>query len=194
MKKLMAVTLVVLVALMGASAYAAPQLSGGAGDIMGAGQFPSDPGKIFRLVRYIPPTGGLDSATLIDTSIVIWDYTSDDGVTVTTTTTSPDSAVAGVLAVDALTPDSIAVLGWTALQSIGKRNWTWLQTYGYAQVRVNTTNAVFSGSAMGTSAVAGEADIFVASTSDARKNGNAGFFYDAAAAGADDVECFVRLD
>jgi hypothetical protein len=81
-----------------------------------------------------------------------------------------------------------------AADSVGKRNWSWLQTYGKAQVRINATNPVNEGAAMGTSATAGEADLFVRSTTDSTKNGNAGFFYDDGAAAADDVECFVRLD
>ena len=193
MKKVISLVLVAL--LMASVAFAVqPLKSPGVGDILGQGKFPSDPHRIFRLVRYIPPTGGYDSTTLVVDSIVIWDTNSDDGVTITTTTTSPDSAVAGITAVATLTPDTIAYLGKTAANSIGSRNWTWLQTYGKAEVRINGTNAVAVGNAMGTSGTAGEADIFVASTSDATKNGNAGFFYDAGAAAADDVECFVRLD
>lgn len=194
MKKIMVMALIVLVAL-GTFAYASPRnTSGGVGDILGQGKFPGEPHKIFRLVRYIPASGGLDSATLVADSIVVWDVNSDDGVTVTTTTTSPDSTVAGILAVNALTPDTIANLGWTAAMSVGKRNWTWLQTYGKAEVRINGTNAVVAGNAMGTSASAGEADIFVCSTTESNKNGNAGFFYDDGAAAADDVECFVICD
>ena len=150
-----------------------------------------DPGKTFRMVRYVPASGDGDSTTLVTESIVVWDTTSDDGVTVTTTTVSPASIVAGIIAQAALTPET---LGNTAAKDRGKRNWTWLQTHGLAQVRVNATNAVAAGDAMGTSATAGEADIYVASTTESTKLGNAGFFYDAAVAATDDVECFIKCE
>jgi len=164
-----------------------------AGDVAGnnSSRYDWDAHKTFRLVRYMPAGGSSISATLVADSIVIWDCTSDDGVTVTTTTTSPDSAVAGIIVQQALTAK---VLGNTAKQDYAKRNWTWLQVYGLAEVRVNATNNVVSGDAMGTSATAGEADIFVASATESGKNGNAGFFYDASAAAGDDVKCFVRCE
>ena len=195
MKKVITIMLALLVAFsMTAFAERGSVTSGGNGNIMGQGKFPSDPHKIFRLVRYVAPDDSTDTAaTLIVDSIVIWDCVSDDGVTVTTTTTSPDSAVAGIVAIAILTPD-YGTIGWTAVQDLGRRNWGWLQTYGKAEVRINTTNLVAAGDAMGTSAVAGEADLFVASATESNKNGNAGFFYDAGAAAANDVECFVRCD
>jgi len=187
MKKI--ISLVLVAVLIGTTAYALG--SPGIGDILGQGKFPSDPHKIFRLVRYVPSSYSLDSATLVDQSMVVWDKTSDDGVTVTTTTTSPDSSVAGIIALDVLTPDT-GDAGNTAYQDIGKKNWTWLQTYGYALVRI--TGAVAAGNAMGTSATAGESESFIPQTTDSTKNGFAGFYYDSAAAASDDVECFVRCD
>ena len=151
----------------------------------------SDPGKTFRMVRYVPASGDGNSATLATESIVIWDTTSDDGVTVTTTTVSPASTVAGVIVQVGLTP---VTLGLTAAQDRGDRCWTWLQTHGLAQVRIGATNEVKVGAAMGTSGTAGEADQYVASVSDSTKLGNAGFFFDDAAAAADDVECFITCE
>lgn len=170
-------------------------LGHGPGDVKGnnSSRYDYDAHRTFRLVRYVPPTYSATSATLATESIVVWSTVSDDGVTVTTTTVSPDSAVAGIIVQVALTPTTAAA-GNTARQDLGRRNWTWLQTYGKAEVRINTTNAVVAGNAMGTSAVAGEADIFVASTTDATKNGNAGFFYDTGAAAADNVEVFIRCE
>lgn len=189
----MAVMLIVLVG-MGTYAFAAPNISGGIGDIMGQGQFPSDPGKIFRLVRYVPAAGDANSWTLTKDSIVIFDTNSDDGVTVTTTTTSYDSRVAGVLAIDALTPDA-QTNGWSAAASVGRRNWTWLQTYGIAEVYVqNDCATATAGDALATGSDLGRTCDFLASTDSAVANGNAGFYYDTGAANADDVECFIRLD
>ena len=190
MKKIISLVLVAL--LIGSVAHAVqPIASPGIGDKLGQAKFQSDPHKIFRLVRYMPASGTQDSATLVAESIVIWDTTSDDGVTVTTTTTSPDSRVAGIIAVQALTGDP---LGNSATDDIGARNWTWLQTYGKAEVRIGASNPVAVGAAMGTSGTAGEADAFVANATDSTKNGNAGFFMDAGTAAADNVECFLRCD
>lgn len=166
----------------------------GTGDILGQGKYQSDPHRIFRLVRYVEVSFG--GSALEKDSIVIWDLTEDDGVTVTTTTTSWDSAVAGIIVQNALTQDTD---GNTAAQDIGKDNWTWLQTYGLSEVYVNSTINVSAGDAFATSATAGESTKFngVAQFSIipfANKQGKAGFYYDSATAGDNDVECFLRLD
>ena len=164
----------------------------GVGDILGQKGLQDQGNKIFRMVRYVPPTWS-GSDALATESIVVWDLSSDDGVTVTTTTVSCDSAVAGIIVAQALTPQ---VDGNTAAQDRGKRNWTWLQTYGVSQVRVESGADInTAGDAMGTSTVAGEATFFdVNNTTNPRAMGNAGFFYDTASASDDDVEVFIRLD
>ena len=163
----------------------------GTGDILGQGKYQSDAHKIFRMVRYVPVT--YDGATtLAADSIVVWNLVSDDGVTITTSTTSYDSAIAGITVTQALTPDTD---GNTAVQDVGQGNWTWLQTYGSCQVNLATSvTPVTAGDAMATSTVAGESAPFVSSTTNARAQGNAGFFYDAATAGDNDVQCFLSLD
>lgn len=194
MKKI--ISLVVVALLLSGVVYAAqPLKSPGVGDILGQGKFPSDPHRIFRLVRFIPPTGGVNSFGISADSIVIWDLNSDDGVTVTVTTTSYDSAVAGILAVDTLTPDTIAGLGKSAANSIGLRNWTWLQTYGKAECQVQKTcSTATEGDALATGSIAGSACDFLASATSSGANGNAGFFYDTGAADAKNVEVFLKLD
>lgn len=168
------------------------------GDILGQTKLPGDPHRIFRLVRYVPPTYAGAATTLAADSIVIWDLTSDDGVTITTTTTSADSAVAGIIALTVATPDAE---GYDSYQATGHGNWTWLQTYGKAEVRISSDSAVGAGWSMGTGTTAGEAApvLFGTSTAsstatDAAQQGKAGFFYDAASAAADDVECFLNID
>lgn len=168
----------------------------GTGDILGQGKYQSDAHKIFRMVRYVPVTYS-GATTLTADSIVIWNLTSDDGVTVTTSTTSSDSAVAGIIVQQALTPDTD---GNTAVQDIGLGNWTWLQTYGLSQCDLSADSLVIAGSAMGTGTSAGAATAHTVSSktlgaiADSRAQGNAGFYFDAAAASATDVECFVNLD
>lgn len=163
------------------------RLSPGRGEIIQM-PFQSDPPKKFRMVRYI---GGLTASTLAADSIVVWDTVTDDGVTVNTTTQSGDSSVAGILVQAIMTQDTTSN---TAVQDIGKDNWSWLQTYGLSQVDMSGTTTVLAGSAMGTSGTAGKATMFMPSTTNSLAQGNAGFFLDAAAASSTDVECFVRTD
>lgn len=189
MKKTLFISLAIL--LICGMALAAPgnETSPGHGDKLGQGGMPSDPGRIFRLVRYVPRAAGPDAATLAAESIVIWDCTSDDGVTVTETTTSYDSAVAGIIKWAALTPDAVR----TVTADIGERNWTWLQTYGLAQVRVSAVGDVVVKEAMACSETAGEAADLISSTNPLLV-GNAGFFMDTAAKAADNVDCFLNID
>lgn len=187
MRKILSIIFAVLfVAYIVGAAYAVSPL-GETGDILGQGKYASDAHKIFRLVRYVPATYSGATALAAD-SIVIWDLTSDDGVTVTTTTTSSDSAVAGIIVSAVATGDT----GKTAVQAVGDANWTWLQTYGKSQVNfVATTGGIAAGAAFGTSTTAGEAAAFVSSTTNASVQGKAGFAYDTATAGTDDVEVFI---
>ena len=194
MRKILLALITVLLMGVGQAFAVTPgyQQNPGTGDIMGQGKYQSDPHKTFRMVRYVPATYS-GATTLAADSIVIWDLASDDGVTVTTSTTSSDSAVAGVIVAQALTPDTD---GNTAAQDRGKGNWTWLQTYGSSQVNfAPTTGAInVTGQAFGTSTTAGEAAAFLPSTTDAKRQGNAGIAYDTAVAGDDDVQVFIRLE
>lgn len=151
--------------------------------------YPSDPPKRFRLVRWVG--AGATESTLAKDSIVVWDTTIDDGVTINTTTTSYDSSVAGILVTAALTQDTSDN---TAVQDIGKDNWAWLQTYGLSQVNIGASQNVEAGGAMGTSTTAGKSGRFLASTTASTAEGYAGFYFDAAAAEATDVECFVKTE
>jgi len=192
MKSIAVFVAVLLVAGVAMAALPGRDVSPGRGDIMGnKGRYDFDAHKTFRLVRYVPASGTINSATLVANSIVIWDSTSKDGVTVTTTTTSYDSLVAGIIVQQALTPQT---LGNTAAVDAGGRNWTWLQTYGLADVRVSATHPSVAGSAAGTSETAGEAGLFVASTTDAALQGNAGVWLEAGAKATDDVAVFLKCE
>lgn len=192
--------LVILVALFMAGAVCSSVFAATPGSRTSPGRgeiaqmpYPSDPPKRFRLVRYI---GLQDLDGIAATSIVIWDKTVDDGVTITTTTVSGDSSVAGILATTILTQDTVDN---SAVQDIGLDNWAWLQTYGYALVDVSSANSIIAGAAMGTGTTAGLATIYMPST-DADwstrtvSQGFAGFFFDDAAKSATDVEAFVRTE
>jgi len=192
MKRTLSLLLVIL--LVSGIAFAAQpgyRKGPGVGDIMGQGKQQSDPHKKFRMVRYVPAGGTANSATLTAESLVVWDLVSDDGVTVTTTTTSYHSTVAGVLAQSTLTPTT---LGRTAVQDKGDRCWTWLQTYGKAKCRVSASGDVAAGESMAASETAGEAADYIGSTSAGAVYGIAGFWYDASAKALDGVECFIMTE
>jgi hypothetical protein len=183
------VVLFVAILLMAGLAIAATpgrDISPGRGDIAGnLGRYDSDAQKTFRLVRYVPASGSANSATLSADSLVIWDLVSDDGVTVTTTTTSASGAVAGIIVNAALTP---ATLGNTAKVDEGGRNWTWLQTYGLANVTFGDDAVIAAGASFGTDNAAGLASGFIGTAAVGRP---AGFVYDAVTASASDVQVFV---
>ena len=181
------------------------RLSPGIGDIMGQGDMASNPHRIFRLVRWMPLSAAVVKTNLSNwppltaDSIVIWDLVSDDGITVTVTTTSYDSAVAGVIPVAILGPLTTDTdIGATLTTDTGKRNWGWLQTYGKTNVTMMAAGSVgTAGYAMATSSEPGRANIFTYTVDSVEINasyqGNAGFFYDTGAAAAT-VEAFLKLD
>src|SRR3990167_9093985 len=90
--------------------------------------------------------------------VVIWDTTSADGVSVTTSTTSRDSLVAGVTidAIPGVTSDS------TAAANLTGGNWGRVQTYGFHSSVSFDTGAVActAGTLVGQSNVAGRATVF----------------------------------
>ena len=148
--------------------------------------------KTFRLVRYVPAAGTQNAATLDQYSIVVWDTVSDDGVTVTTTTTSGSNAVAGIIVQNALTPPA---LGLSAQDDAGKRNWTWLQTYGYSKTIAENGGLLGVGDTFGTSTTAGKSNVFVLGTTTVGVRGDAGFAYDTATGdGSTTSEVFVKCE
>jgi len=188
-KKLMFLALAILFVCGVAFAEPGDRTSPGRGEIV---QMPykSDPPKRFRVVRWVGV--GASESELAKDSIVTWDIVRDDGITISTTTVSYDSAVAGILVTAALTQDTA---GNTAEQDMGRDNWAWLQTYGKSQVDLSSTLVgVEAGDAMGTSSTAGKACRYYGNTVNPRGQGYAGFFYDDAAASATDVECFVKTE
>lgn len=140
-------------------AYAVTANNEGPGDILGNGKLDSNAHKIFRLVRFVPTSGNDNSVGLTTDSVVVWDTTSDDGVTVTTTTTSGDNGIAGVIVSTALTPE-FGALGSTAAVDAGRRNWCWLQTYGLATPFAGTSLTSAVNDKFGTSTTVGAVSTF----------------------------------
>lgn len=191
MKKIILVIFIIC-CLIGVS-YAAPATNNsGPGDILGQGKLDSQAHKIFRLVRYVPAAGTDNIITLSKDSIVIWDTTSDDGVTVTLSATTKDSRIAGVMASTCLTPD-LGGLGNTATQDIGHRNWGWLQTYGWANVTQNGTYLAVAGDAFSNGAQQGTAGPYSVGTTPTTC-GKAGFYLDSVAVGASVNVMITGLD
>ena len=84
--------------------------------------------------------------------VVIWDTTSNDGVTVTTTTTSADRLVAGVTidAIPGVTSDN------TAASGLSQNNWGRVKTYGrHANVLTAASEPSSAGQLVITSSTAG---------------------------------------
>ncbi len=156
-------------------------------DQLGQGGFPSDAHIIYRFVR------NAGNAELAADTLATWDLSEDDGVTITTSTISGDSAVAGILK-KAIAAQ--ATSGNTAAEDIGKANWGLLQTYGLSQVNNAAGFTPNAGDAFSCSTTAGEAAPYSVGGLGATANqqGMAGFYYDSATSGEDDVEVFLVLD
>jgi hypothetical protein len=167
--------------LMGGIAFA------GSAEILGQGGYPSDAHKIYRFVH------NAGAVELAENAIVVWDTTMDNGVSVTTTKISGDSTVAGILT-EAIPGQATAAN--TAALDIGLANWGLMQTYGLAEVNVATGNTPIAGEAFGCSTTLGEAATYAihGGGATAIQIGKAGFYYDDAVSGEDDVEVFLMLD
>ena len=192
------ISLVLIFLLIGGIAFAATITSPGIGDIMGQGQFPSDPGRTFRLVRYVPTGGNDNIPSLTADSAVIWSRVSDDGVTITTTTQTTDSGFAGIVPNAISTPD-FGALGATVSADIGRRNWGFLQTYGLSQGTMNTVGSVAAGDAIGCAGEAGRIGRFATGTTASASDnsatlGNMGFALDAIAASGTNGAIFLRCE
>ena len=202
-KKILCFTLICL--LIGGLVFAAQpgrKESPGTGTIVNQGGYDWDPPKTFRLVRYAQVDGGQDTTNdyLTKDSIVIWAL-SNDGITITTTVITDDSRVAGIIATN--TPIQVTS-GNTAQDDYGQQNWGWLQTYGLAEVTVASTliyNNPNTGDALGTSSVAGSADICYAGAQttpaislSTQNLGNAGVFLNSATSSEANVKVFVSTE
>ena len=138
--------------------------------------------------------------------LVVYDTNSDDGVSVRTTTTSCDGAIAGIIVTSIPTSDAIS--GTSAADDAGRRNWGYMLVHGKTQVLASdgSTNGHSIGDRFVTSSDAGGACTFAtsvytvgsSSSADMNKAGSSGgFFLDAAAgttAGSNTYEVMVELE
>ena len=186
------ILIVLLVALFLTPAFAYALNEGSAIHVKeGSGATQADALRVYQMVRY--PENNADDITLTTGQVVVWDTFSDDGVTIglLANTGSIDS-VAGVVVGDILTADTTG----DAEASTGRRNWGYIQTYGFNEdANVQSTLAVGQSICVSDQVTSGYAGPCPALNA-GRHGGYAtmGFAYDAVATKAStDTEVFIRL-
>lgn len=207
MKKYIALILVAFL-LMGGVAFAEQyqdrldspgyRVSAGTGEAY-TKAYPWEPVRKFQLVRYVG-SGFLTEAPLSAGSMVVWHTgaTTNDGVTVTTTTLSQDSRVAGVVTRVCLTRDAGQVNN-TSIQDYGRRNWSWLQTYGPTEANISAgpLSYITAGAAIATGSTVGTASNFDPLGPGSGACGMAGFALtenDGATAGTRYFKAFLKCE
>ena len=192
MKKILIVSLLVFF-IAGQAFGATPgyRQSPGVGNIPDQGGQQSDPPKTFRMVRFVQSAHQADNIT--PDTLVIWQTLSeDDGVTVTTSNLSQDGRIAGVVVANGLTQETN---GNTVAEDVGKRNWTWLQTYGVAEVTMSTGAKGLTGARLGIGTTnLGTAGTFTPDTDNygSTQFGDGGFFMEDGSWSETDVTVFLQ--
>ena len=189
--KLLSLALVAVMALIATPSYAANGPYD-IGEIKGTPRRQGEPVRTYKLIRF--STRGPNIASLASNDVVVYDTNSDDSVSVRTTTTSADAAIAGVVQMTIQSADSNAT---SAFDDAGKRNWGYILVHGPAKVSIGTGSSFTVGQAWMTSADAGKAGNWAAPTAYDTKMSNSpvgGFFYDTATASDTTAEVFVRLE
>lgn len=197
MKKIIALALFLGLVYGGvAFATSTPESAGYIKRSVGGGQ--DQPTRGYVLVRNPVLNDGTITGIISVGSAVVWDTTSDDGVTVQLTTTSGDNAFAGIAVTSIPTSDN-ANCAYLS-DDIGRRNWGYIQVYGmYERARVTAggTNGHTAGYGFITSSDKGAITFGVVANSDADNallmaQGCGGFFYDAASTTATTAEVFIK--
>ena len=149
----------------------------------------SDPIRIYQLVRF--PDLGNSHLYVSAGDVLIWDTVSEDGVSAnyvqfTDITTSSD-CVAGVAVGDIPTADSAG----TVTSDVGKRNWGYIQVYGYNEKVKVDASAITAGEGLRASAQKGQA---TGTSGDATTNGGGslGFAYNANSSTSTSIKVFIR--
>jgi hypothetical protein len=160
----------------------------------------ADPVRVYQLVRY--PANGANDTSISGGEVLFWDVVSDDGVTINrfsavqngsavainTGATSSDS-VAGIAVGTFLTADTAS----SAANSIGSRNWGYVQTYGLTTAMVQSTAAAGQALAANDTLVDGAYCLPVTAANGGLKAGSIfAFAVDAASSDASGVEVFVK--
>ena len=154
-----------------------------------------EPVRTLKLVRF--SATDLNTATLSSESVVIYDTTSDDGVSVSTTATSNDGAIAGVVATGVTIPTADSTATTKASDDAGRRNWGWIVVHGPTTARVTAggSNSHSVGDPIVTSSDRGAITGYSgASLANVQRHADGGFFLDAAGATDTTAEVFVMLE
>lgn len=198
-KRYFVLAIALVVALCGINSYAYPSYPGEIKNFVG--QKPGEATRTYKFVRYglVNPNAGSLSAN----EVVIYDTTSDDGVTIVKTTTSADGAIAGIVVETIQTAEAGSIT--SAADDAGRRNWGFIQVHGPAIAKVRGGgNTCLAKSPFVTSGDSGAVTSLECSTStnavsrpDLLKASHfGGFFMDncAGTAVTETVDVFIRLE
>ena len=163
----------------------------------------ADPVRVIQLVRNpmftaVGQAGGdaTYSQSLSSGDVVLWDLISDDGVTVNIVgeggISVSNDAVAGVVVSSTIrTADGVSQ---SAVADIGKRNWGYIQTYGYFSGAHVDASAITAGDglkASSTTRKAGTGAWVGVNATGTGNNGSIGFAFDTSSS-VGNAEVFVR--
>lgn len=148
---------------------------------------------VLKLVRN--SMAGSSVAGISSGDVVIYDTVSDDGISVRTTTTSADGAIAGIAVTSIPSSDNLS--GTSAAADAGHRNFGYIIVHGKATANVTAggTNNNAVGDGFVTSTDAGKItmnDLTTAALS--RRSPKGGFFYDGADTTSTSVDVQVNLE
>lgn len=160
----------------------------------------SVPVHVFKLVRFA--NRGANVASLASGDVVKYDTLSDDGVTIATTTTSGDGAIAGIVVTTIPTSDQ--TVQSDAFDDVGRRNWGYIQVHGpaLAGITAGAASYVSVGDPFITSSDAAKIASLQTPTATAnsintiayQSAASGGFFLDQPAASDTTVEVFITLE
>lgn len=186
MKKLILSLFLALSLIGGGQAFAYDE--GGKVNVKEAsGGSSADPIRVYTLVRYAEVAA--NDPALSAGEVVAWDTVSDDGVTVGKIGDAGSTdAVAGVVVSTTIpTADSTG----TAAESIGRRNWGYIQTYGICNSAM-VKGSIAAGQALVADDVNAGYAAGIPNGTASRAGSIFGFAYDASSAAASGAEIFIK--
>lgn len=192
MRKYFLIALSAILATSGV-AFAAIDQPTGVGEIKKVrGSDQSEQTRVFKLVRN--PDRSQNGATIVSGDAVVYSLISDDGISITRTTTSADGAFAGIAVTNI--PTSDASVSGGVWDDVARRNWGYIQVHGMTTANITAGGAAncTAGDAFITSTDAGQISCLqnVSAALEqgqlnvaVRRNAKGGFVYDAPAAATD---------
>ena len=160
-----------------------------------------EPTRVYKLVRNA--SRDANTSGIVSRDVTVYSTISDDGVTVTLTLSSADTAVAGIAVTTIETSDATGTDN-SAQADYGRRNWGWIQVHGptFARVKAGGANGALAGDAWITSRDLGAITAFPTLVSNANSitvagksaAARGGFFFDDVAAADTQAEVFVNLE